>query len=157
MKYINFVLEHYQELSLLLLVLIKLIFKIDFTKILRFLPLVKDILDFIEKEAEKYELYAFKKEVERIAPLFYILIENIGKIEGLKGEEKYKLFFEEINKLVNVDCEKKSLIVRAVAEKLNLIQNNTSLAEKILSEVKEKFPVLPFIASILNFVLKILK
>lgn len=150
--------EHWVEISFVAGIVIKLILRkvgVDFLKLLRYVPLIQDVVEFLVKEAEKYELWEFKRKVEQISPFIYILVENMSKAQQLKGEQKLALFVEVLKKHGIVpQSEKQSLIVREVVEKINALQNIGEVAERIFKNVRENFPV---ISLLINFFVKILR
>ena len=154
---IKFVDKNFGELSLVVLLLLKVLLNklgVDFTKILAYVPLIADLIEFLKQEAEKYQLYRFRQEVEKVAPYIYVLVENASKVSGKKGQEKLADFVKEISSVIKVDDVQKVKIIHQVVEKLNTIQNNYSFAQRIFNEVKQNFPIFSFLA---NLILKLIK
>lgn len=116
---------------------------------------IKDILAFIQKKAEEYEIYRLEKLISSILPVLYFVAENTLQ----KGKEKKKFVVEKITESLNLEnlssTQKKKVAdyINTAIETLNFTQKNESseLAKSVLEKVLSlKFPIISFVFYIIR-------
>jgi len=123
-----------------------------FVKLISYLPVVSEILSFIRKKAEEYEIERLKDTVDRVLPILYIVAENT--IKG--GTDKKAYVVKELVKYLPKNLNESAVsqlsdYINKSIEVLNFKQKNK---EKIENFVERTFPFIPFL---FNFITKLFK